>query len=557
MGDPRVRIEPTRTNISTASVLCPDGRRVLLHSKYNPATEAQTFAQSATMDAATSCVILGLGLGYHVAALAERLHPQERILVIEKDDQIAAAARGSACANTILEDPRITLAIQPSPQDARNLLLRFMADIHGHDYCLIPHMPSVTLDPDYYGALEQQFTRAREMLIGDALTQAEMGKRYLANSVRNLPATVSAASVGCLRGLAKGRPAFVIAAGPSLDRNIEQLHGATHLGPILAVGTVSAVLAEHGIRPDLIVSVDPKPQTRDYFKNRKDLRDIPFVFEMEAAPDAVGFFTGARLLVGSDKPFCKAIQSFLPDLTVLPRGLSVAHYAFEVAHLMGADPIVLVGQDLAFGPNSSHAAGVASSWGEAARNDASTRVEVPGNSAPSVTTNQGFRACIRHYEDRIRDIHPRVINATEGGARIEGTETVPLAQVIESFSDGARSAWRSYIPDTATQAESGNMVAATQWLEQMRSLAQAACNQAATPSPQAASRLQNSPLLHLLEPAMAREIIEMKKLEKDTRRENHEARRRELEERKAQMFLDSAGRAASLFLAPGDYSDSV
>ena len=55
----------------------------------------------------------------------------------------------------------------------------------------------------------------------------------------------------------EGYPAFIVSAGPSLDKNIDMLKEVKGRGMIMAVDTAIKPLLKKGIVPDIVASVDP------------------------------------------------------------------------------------------------------------------------------------------------------------------------------------------------------------------------------------------------------------------------------------------------------------
>ena len=116
-------------------------------------------------------------------------------------------------------------------------------------------------------------------------------------------------------------------------------------------------------------------------------------------------------------------------------GGSVSTEAFMIALQMGFKNIVLIGQDLAFTGGVSHTKGIEDALGD---NDSYIKsrqiVEVEGINGERLQTDyqmwfykQWFEKVIRIYKDKIY-----VIDATEGGARIEGAEIKSLEEVIKT-----------------------------------------------------------------------------------------------------------------------------
>ena len=88
-----------------------------------------------------------------------------------------------------------------------------------------------------------------------------------------------------------------------------------------------------------------------------------------------------------------------------------------------------VGVDLAFKGDASHA------MGEYRQESISTVYEelIPGNNGDMLKTRYDWFTYLCWYNERIKRFDGTVINATEGGARIEGTEILTLEEAITQY----------------------------------------------------------------------------------------------------------------------------
>ena len=72
--------------------------------------------------------------------------------------------------------------------------------------------------------------------------------------------------------------------------------------------------------------------------------------------------------------------------------------------------------------------------------------KVPGNEGGTLYADELLVTYLEQFQKDIAKVPSRVINATEGGARIQGTEVMPLHDVAEQFCghpiDSARFAYR-------------------------------------------------------------------------------------------------------------------
>lgn len=95
--DSAFTVIPARNGGWTLKVRSECGTERAIHSVYNPSAEACQMAESFDYDGVGILVVLGLGLGYHVAALADRF-PSARLVVVEAHPWIASlcAEHGAA-----------------------------------------------------------------------------------------------------------------------------------------------------------------------------------------------------------------------------------------------------------------------------------------------------------------------------------------------------------------------------------------------------------------------------------------------------------------------------
>ena len=114
----------------------------------------------------------------------------------------------------------------------------------------------------------------------------------------------------------------------------------------------------------------------------------------------------------------------------LPGCGNVGLFCLYIAAALGADPIMLIGQDLAFTHHSSHTEGIMGRL--KVDTDKEKFIWVEGNLEDKVPVNSAFLTYIRQFKEAISSLKGLCINATEGGARIEGAVVMPLLEAIET-----------------------------------------------------------------------------------------------------------------------------
>ncbi len=246
-----------------------------------------------------------------------------------------------------------------------------------------------------------------------------------------------------LQGILKNKiPAFVISAGPSLNKNICDLKKAVGKACIIAVDTAIKPLLNHGIKPDFFCIVDGKKPTE--LMNHPGVSEIPIVACTVVANGIMNLHKGKKFFYASGEAFEDSVweacvkQSLHKETiyrTSLATGGSVANTAFSLAKFMDASEIILVGQDLALTNDRTHADGTFKKKMDKIDEDIVNRsLWVDGIRGNKVRTLPDFARYLRWFEETIRYGELKnVVDATQGGARIHGTKLMTLKQAINKY----------------------------------------------------------------------------------------------------------------------------
>lgn len=244
-----------------------------------------------------------------------------------------------------------------------------------------------------------------------------------------------------------GRPAFVVSAGPSLDRNGQLLADAQKRGPVIALNSSAKACLGYGVVPDLVMC----SEAVDVADKLAPLRELGVQIALDAvanplnwqaAPDAWAYAWAEPNLV-----------PYVLELGALPLNYtgSVACAAVALAILWGADPVVLIGQDCAYTDGRMYASGTpyADIRCEMREDGIITFTGASKECAPllgvqraswggsgMVATSHDLEVFIDWF--RTAAATHTIVNATEGGARIEYTYEVPLARIVNDLPERDR-----------------------------------------------------------------------------------------------------------------------
>ncbi len=230
-----------------------------------------------------------------------------------------------------------------------------------------------------------------------------------------------------------GNTAIVVAAGPSLDKNIHEIAKAKGKCIIVSTDTALKPLSLAGIVPDITAVMDGKKDVR--YLSEQDSRSVPIVCVPRAGTDFLHLHTGKKFFVND---FSDHLNGFLASkghaMIKLDTGGSVANACFAIAKYLHCKTIILVGQDLAYTGDKTHSAVTVRGAKKTAIEDLQhvvMAVDINGNPIRSSAEFQLYKEWFEQRINRYKDLE--VIDATEGGIKIEGTKIMPLRQAIEEY----------------------------------------------------------------------------------------------------------------------------
>jgi len=222
-----------------------------------------------------------------------------------------------------------------------------------------------------------------------------------------------------LFGSQAGQEIYVIGTGPSLEQHFEKLlaiRSQAQRPLFISVDTAYRPLMEHGIRPDLVVSIDRRITFRHLPPDNSD--NIPLVYLPMSDPHVLRAWKGARYAGYSASPIYAALRQQITKAQLYVGG-SVIHPAVDLAVKMGAVKITLFGADFAFPMNKTHAG-----WNDG---DLGPGVNLASHwvldgHGQRVKTQLNFRRYLSELERYIAG-QPQVhfLNSSRAGAMIAGT----------------------------------------------------------------------------------------------------------------------------------------
>lgn len=457
--DARVHLRETESGIPTLVAEREDGAFALHHPGDPVGHERGLLKGVSALASAHNVFVLGLGLGYLPLMILEQRPDIRHLAVFEPSRTVFRAALRTADLRRLFGHPGFVLVAGGPPRAVYEALAPKVVEWMANPPLLIEAPPARAFPlwtADARGQIEAV------MRFGQSGLATKMRDAPLAasNLLRNLEAIEAAEGISGMDGAFAGRPAVVAAAGPSLSKNIRQLAKAPPDCVVLAADTAHEPLLAAGAVPHFVATVDPTELNLRHFPRARYETGSVLLFDPEARPELPERF-GRTMGYMTNKHDCFAwMDERLGGMGTVSKGGMVSQAALAAAAYWGCDPIILVGQDLALDPASgaSHAEGAA--LRRMARLDPSDRghADIPhaveegrysrerihwveGVDGTPVPATHNLVVYLGMLESDIARCSSRVIDATEGGARIRGAEIMPLREAL-AIGGGGTDVWR-------------------------------------------------------------------------------------------------------------------
>lgn len=433
--------ETTRNN--RIPWIVKDARRWVLNSRIDSDEAACIYAERYDICMYGIYFIFGFSDGKHIREILKKCDDTNLIVVCEPSLEFFALICHYYDISDILADKRALIHFPELNSDLDAMLGKVIdyTRIKLVEFCILPGYDMLYHDlcMEYIdGVIE----RMRNEIVNKSTSLCfdRLIPQYTLYHMKNM---IYHKNIEQLRQVLEYRdissiPCIIVAAGPSLDKNICQLKGVQGKAFVIVVDAALRTVLKNGIRPDLVCTVDANAPDR--FFDGLDLKNVVWAYTRTSRKYIAENYGKDVFYYGQ---FYRKWNEVLKEelgyaIPSFPSGGSVASEAFVLALYLGFKTIAFIGQDLAFTGGQSHTKEVVGTFGDNEKYIRSRHiVEVEGINGDILETDfqmwfykQWFEKVIKMNRQDIK-----VIDSTEGGARIEGTVIQPLSKTIEQECD--------------------------------------------------------------------------------------------------------------------------
>ena len=405
-----------------------------LNSLYSPEKEAKRWAAKYEFNNINASVVMfGIVNGVFARAILEKLKDDAVLFLAEPDISLFIYCLMNFDMCDIISDGRVYLFVDNI--NFENIYFSFLNTITevmlpNQIVCTYPNLEKIYKEKAEHFMSIIKNCYSVQLSLGLDVNNAY--QRAMENTFKNLHFIKDSNYLTEFIGKIPDEvPVIIVSAGPSLDKNIEDLKKAEKKAFIIATDTAVKSLIAHDVHYDIIITKDVK-KSDAHLKNEQ-CHKKPIIADICSKNSILETNKGRKIWNNTSNFMCQLYAKYGLEYTSCMLGMSVATDAFTVAELIGAKRIVFIGQDLAYDGEYSHAGSVANHKYD----DINGIYEIEGIYGDKVKARGDWVDMLQWFEAEIAkagsDID--VIDATEGGAKIHGTRVMKLSEVIEQYCD--------------------------------------------------------------------------------------------------------------------------
>lgn len=423
-------IESKETRDGNKAVLIRyQSKEYRLNSSYSPIDEARRWAdQFKFININTVVNMFGLGNGVFARELLNKMNDTDNLLIYEPCIELFNHVIENYDISDILSDKRVFLFVNSiNIVDFRRIsnALTNISNINSQVQCIYPNYDNIFTEEciKFFKDLKDSFTSVKI----NTNTLINFSETDILNIFKNIKFLKDSSSINELRKvISKDVPAILIAAGPSVEENLDEIKKAKGRAVIFAVDRILDYLLDVGIEPDFILTIDGK-KSIEHFTTKSNI-EIPLITYYEANHDILNIHQGMKIFC-TNNSFVEKLYNISEHIPphVIPSG-SVALVGFTVCAELGFKKVILVGQDLAYDSEKSHAGNIKE------ESDESRDVYIEGINGEQIKSRYDWKEFVLRYEDlmnRYSDV--KVIDAKKKGAKIKGAMVVSLEEALDMY----------------------------------------------------------------------------------------------------------------------------
>ena len=449
-----------------------------LHNVEGALDEAENIIKSLNINEndLNTFIVFGLGFGY----LLDELHTQysdSSIIVYEPNLQILRTVMETVDFHDTLNanNVRITSNI--------NMFRSHMLGLCSSQSCLkVAYLDSYkTLFPSQMLEFLKQSETTYKIIKFNLNFLADSSMKFFSQIIEHLDKKIHLPQFALIKNKLKDKPAIIVSGGPSLSKNIDIIKKYRDKVCIFAVGTAYKALKRNGINPDFVNIIEVN-NCSEQIAN-EDIENINFISEAYTHKTFYEKkFKRHFITYSSENPSNLWLQQLISDTNedkYETKG-TVAYNALFCAKMAGCNPIILIGQDLAYPDGKLYADNSVYSEFKCIYDENTKKyrviindynkllndiygskeeqedikhgyikykleelnrriITVKGQEGKDLPSDFGFGIFIEYFNDFAFRYggknNLKLYNASQGGAQIDGFENIKLEDLLKNYNE--------------------------------------------------------------------------------------------------------------------------
>ena len=325
----------------------------LIHSKYDPEREAINLVNN--IDENSFYLVTGIGAGFFIKKLMEK-YPYSKIVAIENSQDDIDFLEEHFNIISELKNKNVIITTTENLYDS--LLQNYIPSIYP-SFKLIEYRSWILENQNVYEKIQNITSEALKNIAQDFSTQAHFGKIWQRNIINNLKQISNDTEII----FPKEKTAVVVAAGPSLDKNITWIKENREKIFIFATDTAYKTLQKEQFFSDAVISIDGQNISHQHFLRKINDKTI-FIFDLcgnsscirkikKNGNNIIFTTTGHPLIT-----FAEQTQNTDYNFIFANAGTgTVTISALDFANKVGFNEIIVIGADFSFPNKKPYAKG--------------------------------------------------------------------------------------------------------------------------------------------------------------------------------------------------------
>lgn len=441
------------THLGELNLLRQVGDQTLFyHDMEGAHEEAKQWYRSKDLANQTVLFLFGLGLGYYYITLKLWLarNPSNRLIFLEDELGVIERFLGTNLASEMLDNPQVVIHYLDLPATG---------NLQGNIHRSIDHLVKGYIRYNAFLGSNRLYTKLKEemclmirdiifyvsswnLVITAEIVATESG--ILTNHFHNMLRQYRGSNGHLFKNLFKDVPAIICGAGPSIVNDIPELKELCDEALLIASGTGMNVLNYYGISPHFGVGLDPTDSQGTRIRTNFAY-EVPFFYRSRFQAKSFDLLHGPKLYIQAypSNEFTSWFDGEVGlELEDLPnQGVSSTNFAMQLARLMGCNPIILLGIDLAYTDSARYPPIISAhpTDSQSAKEEISIQSELPvygkaNSGKETITKIEWFEESktIRLFKEFSPEIE--IISCSREGLAISGVDFMPFSEVKKKYS---------------------------------------------------------------------------------------------------------------------------